>query len=528
MPQSIEYQHIETGDAGIGQTVTEIAAMASRFSLDWEVIEHARGITRDVPARDKRAEADALFWWVKDNVKFYDDPLPAELLQSPKVTIASRGGDCDDLVILLASLNLAIGNDVAYVTVSLPGEVNFSHIFLLVFDCNGGEHTFYDPSVPESHPGWVPPATGRVRVWHPSGEYADYDSLSGFFSKVKDFFKKIEQKIRKEIKRSPIYEELKRFERKVRKEKERVMDKISREMSRIEEKLGPFGKFLVLGGKVALSVATGGLFAAPLLGVASAIAPGLGVVGTALEPALMTAAHGGSVTAFGVGQAAAGIDEAVTGSNPWALDEEEWKMLGQLALTISSGVLTVLSGGGAAPLLTASILSLASTALSAMELKEQLEQREELIDELKAQQTKLALEERAQREAIAKLEKDMVLIEELMQAQLEKEGTLQRRQLDYQGRVSEVRLSAEESVLAHEQELTDALLAHKQELLDGIHAKAMEAARSALAGVVTLKGEFLQEEQDILGRALTSPQELEQEIAAIAGEFLSLVEGVAL
>ena len=85
MENVVDYLEIPRGDEGIAATVAEISDVASSASLDYDLIEKARYITRDVPPKDKTGEANALFWWVKSNIKFVDDPVLAELVQSPQV-----------------------------------------------------------------------------------------------------------------------------------------------------------------------------------------------------------------------------------------------------------------------------------------------------------------------------------------------------------------------------------------------------------------------------------------------------------
>jgi len=132
---AIQYIKIGEGDLGTSQTIKVIHDLVNQYSIDWEMISLARNITREVEARDKFGNADCLFYWVKENIKYINEPI--ELLQNPKITIQERFGDCDDMVILLGTLNKAIGNDIAFVTISFPGEKDFCHIYIIVLDSLG-------------------------------------------------------------------------------------------------------------------------------------------------------------------------------------------------------------------------------------------------------------------------------------------------------------------------------------------------------------------------------------------------------
>ena len=179
-PEAIDPQitmtHIPDGDDGIQATVEAICQIVDEYSIDWNIISLAREITSDIPERDDKGESDALFYFVKGYIKFVNDPLEAELLQSPFVTLGARAGDCDDMIILLACLHKAIGNDVGYVTISQQNETEFVHILLAVFDRIDPEKVYYYDPATGPYAGWVPPNPGRVRLWYSGNEYQDLDA----------------------------------------------------------------------------------------------------------------------------------------------------------------------------------------------------------------------------------------------------------------------------------------------------------------------------------------------------------------
>jgi hypothetical protein len=60
--------------------------------------------TKDCTAQDKDCEVFKLYKYVVENYKYYSDPRQGEYIQPVNETLASKGGDCEDLTILLNSL----------------------------------------------------------------------------------------------------------------------------------------------------------------------------------------------------------------------------------------------------------------------------------------------------------------------------------------------------------------------------------------------------------------------------------------
>lgn len=79
----------------------------------------------NVEKQIKVCYAKALFYFVRDNVQYVNDPFAREYLASPAETLASKAGDCDDHSILLANLLEAIGLETRYVFTN-------NHVFVQV------------------------------------------------------------------------------------------------------------------------------------------------------------------------------------------------------------------------------------------------------------------------------------------------------------------------------------------------------------------------------------------------------------
>ncbi|MBN1762433.1 MAG: transglutaminase family protein [Methanomicrobia archaeon] len=70
----------------------------------------AASIVSGCPSGDKECQLNGLYRYVVENYDYYSDPRAGEYIQSPQDTMKIKGGDCEDLTILLSSLleNLGI------------------------------------------------------------------------------------------------------------------------------------------------------------------------------------------------------------------------------------------------------------------------------------------------------------------------------------------------------------------------------------------------------------------------------------
>ena len=80
--------------------------------------------TQSCPSNDKTCQTKAIYYFVRDNIKYVNDPK-TEYYELPQETLYSRGADCDGMMILLASLEEAIGVDTRLVFIPnhVYGEV---------------------------------------------------------------------------------------------------------------------------------------------------------------------------------------------------------------------------------------------------------------------------------------------------------------------------------------------------------------------------------------------------------------------
>lgn len=71
--------------------------------------------------KGKICNAKALYYFVRDNINYISDPKDFEYIETIRETLLTGGGDCESGVLLLASLEEAIGIDAQLVFI--PGHV---------------------------------------------------------------------------------------------------------------------------------------------------------------------------------------------------------------------------------------------------------------------------------------------------------------------------------------------------------------------------------------------------------------------
>jgi len=76
---------------------------------DIQLREYAASIAEDCQSGDKECQTTSVYSYVVQNYNYYDDPRFRNLIQSVDDTMRLKGGDCEDLTILLNSLLENIG-----------------------------------------------------------------------------------------------------------------------------------------------------------------------------------------------------------------------------------------------------------------------------------------------------------------------------------------------------------------------------------------------------------------------------------
>lgn len=172
----VEYTPLLSGDAGVEQTINAMRGLVDEALRDPSIIRLATDIVRSVPAFDDFSEAQAIFNWVRSNIRFTKDPINKEKLYPPSELLKIRAGDCDDMAMLTGTLAMAVGYPARLVTVAAPGSGDeFSHVYA---EANvNGQWIPMDSARSDSQFGVAPPAFTRARWWSLSD--SSYGDMAG-------------------------------------------------------------------------------------------------------------------------------------------------------------------------------------------------------------------------------------------------------------------------------------------------------------------------------------------------------------
>lgn len=165
------------GVAGTEQTINVMRQLVDEAQRDPAFRRLATDIVRSAPAFDDVAEAEALYNWVRSNIRFTKDPVTKETLYPPQELLKIRAGDCDDISMLLGAFLMAVGYPARLVTVGANANApdQFSHVY--VEGQVGGQWIPMDPARWDSQFGVEPPIVTRKRWW--SLVDSSYGDLSG-------------------------------------------------------------------------------------------------------------------------------------------------------------------------------------------------------------------------------------------------------------------------------------------------------------------------------------------------------------
>ena len=129
------------GDAGIVQTLGHMRNLVNNAFIHPWIIERARSLVGHCN-RSRECEHRTLQGWVNGSMRFIRDPYGVESLFDPVTYVENSirqgkkpSGDCDDLVMYLASLLKAVGHAPFFKVVSKYGS-DFHHV--LVY-CDGND-----------------------------------------------------------------------------------------------------------------------------------------------------------------------------------------------------------------------------------------------------------------------------------------------------------------------------------------------------------------------------------------------------
>jgi transglutaminase-like putative cysteine protease len=151
---------VPSGNAGTALTLKQMARLAREGAKDPGVIQVASQLVRELPQYDRVGEIRALHGFVRDSIRYTNDPIDLELVRTPQAILEMGVGDCDDKSVLLASLLRCIGRPSRYVAIELRGLAGFSHVFV---ETPLGRRWVPLETIRPVEAGWGPPSAAVRR-----------------------------------------------------------------------------------------------------------------------------------------------------------------------------------------------------------------------------------------------------------------------------------------------------------------------------------------------------------------------------
>lgn len=118
-------------------TVDRFVRELSRFKHAPRELAYVRRLAlelvQDAAPNDDVEEVRRLWEYVRDGVRYVRDVHNVDTLQSPRMTLDTLQGDCDDKSLLLASLLESIGYATRFVVSATSPRGSYNHVYVEAF-----------------------------------------------------------------------------------------------------------------------------------------------------------------------------------------------------------------------------------------------------------------------------------------------------------------------------------------------------------------------------------------------------------
>jgi hypothetical protein len=143
-----------SGNAGVFHTLQVMREMVDAFKADPTILHAAVSVIYLYPQQIDEIEADALYRFVRDRIRYVRDPVGLEAVATPVTTLQRGVGDCDDQTTLLAAMLEAVGYPTRFVLAGYRSQ-NYEHVFLEVLA--SGQWIAADPILKSEQFGYEAP-----------------------------------------------------------------------------------------------------------------------------------------------------------------------------------------------------------------------------------------------------------------------------------------------------------------------------------------------------------------------------------
>jgi len=160
---------IPRGEEGTKEVLKWMSKLTNSSVENSDLIEFTNNIVSEIPEKDFMKEAQILYEWVRDNIRYVKDPLGQETVYSAEKTLGLEkqnnkwilngrmAGDCDCQCIVLASMLKSIGMPTRFVAIKTPMKpTSYSHVYAEVSINN---KWYPMDTIIKKHFGWEYPFT---------------------------------------------------------------------------------------------------------------------------------------------------------------------------------------------------------------------------------------------------------------------------------------------------------------------------------------------------------------------------------
>lgn len=143
------------GPNGTRETLKHMRKLVHLGKLDPFNRDLANTLTSSAPQKNWLAEMRAIFFYVRDGIRYALDTWGVEVLQSARVTVTLGYGDCDDKCVALATLLESVGHPCRFVALGFGEIGQYTHV--IVETSLAGETPWIALDATEPvQPGWFP------------------------------------------------------------------------------------------------------------------------------------------------------------------------------------------------------------------------------------------------------------------------------------------------------------------------------------------------------------------------------------